>query len=99
MGSEVAPRVVEGRVIPAGVAIAVTRSQDLVQVVLTVMRGHPAANLRAGQAGVVPFPVLVPVAAGERVAIVVRWAHGGEECTGPVWMPAATVLARAHIRR
>jgi hypothetical protein len=48
---------------------------------------------------VVPFPVLVPVTAGERVAIVVRWAHGGEECNGPVWMPTATVLRRAHIRR
>ena len=99
MGSEVAPRVVEGRVLPGGVAMAVARSGDLVRVVLTVMAGHPAASLTERESGVIGFPQPVPVAAGERVAIVLRWAHGGEECNGAVWVPCATVLREAHIRR
>ena len=99
MGSEVAPRVVEGRILPGGVAQAVARSQGLVRVVLTVMAGHPAAGLAERESGVITFPQPVPVAAGERVAIVLRWAHGGEECNGAVWIPCATVLREAHIRR
>ena len=99
MKAEVVPRVLEGRVLTGGVAMVVARSHDLVRVVLTVMAGHLAAGLTEGQSGVVEFPAPVPVAAGERVAIVLRWAHGGEECSGAVWMPAATVLRRAHIER
>lgn len=99
MGSEVAPRVLEGRVLPGGVAMAVARSGCLVHVVLTLMAGHPAASLTEGESGVIGFPQPVPVAAGERVAIVLRWAHGGEECNGAVWIPCATVLREAHIRR
>jgi hypothetical protein len=48
---------------------------------------------------VIEFPSPVPVAAGEQVAVVLRWASGSEECSGPVWMPASTVLRRAHIQR
>ena len=79
--------------------MAVARSQGLVRVVLTVMHGHPAASLTEGEVRVIAFPSPVPVAAGERVAIVLRWASGSEECSGPVWMPASTVLRRAHIQR
>ena len=99
MKAEVVPRVLEGRVLTGGVAMAVARSHGLVRVVLTVMHGHPAASLTEGEVRVIAFPSPVPVAAGERVAIVLRWAHGGEECSGPVWMPVATVLREAHIRR
>ena len=79
--------------------MAVARSGCLVHVVLTLMAGHPAASLTEGESGVIGFPQPVPVAAGERVAIVLRWAHGGEECNGAVWIPCATVLREAHIRR
>jgi hypothetical protein len=99
MGSEIAPRVLEGHVLPAGVAMAVARSGSLVRVTVTVMSGHPAAALTEGESGVIAFPSPVPVAAGERVAIVLRWASGSEECSGPVWMPVATVLREAHVRR
>lgn len=99
MGSDIAPRVLEGRVLPGSVAQAVARSGGLVRVVLTLMAGHPAASLTEGESGVIGFPQPVPVAAGERVAIVLRWAHGGEECNGAVWIPCATVLREAHIRR
>jgi hypothetical protein len=99
MGSGIAPRVIEGRAFNGGVAMAVARSGARVQVALTVMPGHPAAALTEGQAGVIAFPSPVPVAAGEQVAIVIRWASGSEECAGPVWMPVATVLRCAHIRR
>lgn len=99
MGSEVAPRVVEGDAFNGGVAMAVARSGGLVRVVLTLMAGHPAGSLTEGESGAIGFPQPVPVAAGERVAIVLRWAHGGEECNGAVWIPCATVLREAHIRR
>lgn len=79
--------------------MAVARSQGLVRITLTVMAGHPACDLAEGERGEVEFPSPVPVGAGERVAIVLRWAHGGEECAGPVWFPVATVLRCAHIRR
>ena len=99
MKAEVAPRVLEGRVLTGGVAMAVARSHGLVRVGLTVMAGHPAAGLTEGQTATVEFPSPVPVAAGEQVAVVLRWASGSEECSGPVWMPASTVLRRAHIQR
>jgi hypothetical protein len=99
MARGLAPRVLEGRVLTGGVALAVARSGGLVRIVLTVMAGHPAAGLAEGDAGVIAFPAPVPVAAGERVAVVLRWASGSEECAGPVWMPVATVLREAHIRR
>lgn len=79
--------------------MATARSGGLVRVVLTVMQGHPAAGLTEGETGVIAFPQPVPVAAGERVAIVLRWASGSEECNGAVWMPVATMLREAHIRR
>jgi hypothetical protein len=91
--------VLEGHVLTGGVAMAVARCGGLVRIVLTVMAGHPACDLAEGEYGEVGFPSPVPVAAGERVAIVLRWAHGGEECAGPVWMPCDTVLRCAHIRR
>jgi hypothetical protein len=99
MRAEVSPRVLEGRVLPAGVAMAAGRSGGLVRIVLTVMHGHPAASLTEGETGVIAFPGPVSVAAGERVAIVLRWGNGSEECAGPVWIPAATVLRCAHVRR
>jgi hypothetical protein len=99
MGSEVAPRVLEGRVLTGGVALAVARSRGLVRIVLTVMAGHPAAGLAGGDTGVIAFPAPVPVAAGERVAVVLRWASGSEECAGAVLMPCAAVLREAHVRR
>ena len=99
MKAEIAPRVLEGRVLSGGVAMAVARSGDLVRVVLTVMAGHPAAGLAEGETGVIAFPSPVPVAAGERVGVVIRWASGGEEYAGAVWMPCGTVLRCAHIRR
>lgn len=98
MGSEVAPRVLEGRAFNGGVAQSVARSQGLVRITLTVMSGHPAGNLAEGESGEVAFEP-VPVAAGERVAIVLRWAHGSEECAGPVLMPCDSVLRCAHVRR
>ena len=79
--------------------MAVARSGGLVRITLTVMAGHPAGDLAEGEYGEVGFPSPVPVGAGERVAIVLRWAHGGEECAGAVWMPCDTVLRAAHIRR
>ena len=99
MGSDIAPRVLEGRVLPAGVAQAVARSGGLVRIVLTLMAGHPAAGLSEAETGVIAFPQPVPVAAGERVAIVLRWASGSEECSGPVLLPVATMLREAHVRR
>ena len=99
MKAEVAPRVLEGHVLTGGVAMAVARSQGLVRVVLTVMHGHPAASLTEGEVRVIAFPSPVPVAAGERVAIVLRWASGSEECSGPVLLPVATMLREAHVRR
>ena len=56
MKAEIAPRVLEGRVLSGGVAMAVARSGDLVRVVLTVMAGHPAAGLAEGETGVIAFP-------------------------------------------
>ena len=99
MKAEVAPRVLEGCVLPAGVAQAVARSGGLVRIVLTLMAGHLAAGLSEGETGVITFPQPVPVAAGERVAIVLRWASGSEECSGPVLLPVATMLREAHVRR
>ena len=99
MKAEVVPRVLEGRVLTGGVAMVVARSHDLVRVVLTVMAGHPAAALTEGQSAVVEFPAPVPVTEGERVAIILRWASGSEEYSGAVWIPASTVLRRAHIQR
>ena len=99
MKAEVTPRVVEGRAFNGGVAQAVARSGGLVRILLTVMAGHPAAALTEGQSAVVAFPAPVPVAEGEQVAIILRWASDSEECSGAVWMPAATVLHRAHIQR
>jgi hypothetical protein len=99
MGSDIAARVVEGRAFNGGVALAVARSGGVVRVIVTVMAGHPAAALTEGQCGVIAFPSPAPVVAGERVAIVLRWAHGGEECAGAVWMPVATALRCAHVRR
>lgn len=69
------------------------------RIVVTVMAGHPAAALTEGQAGVITFPEPVPAAAGERVAIVIRWASGSEEYAGAVSVPCDTVLREAHIRR
>ena len=99
MGSDITPRVLEGRAFNGGVALAVARSGGLVRVVVTVMAGHPAAALTEGQVGVITFPSAVPVAAGERAAIVIRWASGSEEYAGAVLMPRPTMLREAHIRR
>ena len=100
MGSEVAPRVIEGRAFNGGVAQAVTRAPGLVRIVLTVMPGHPAADLTEGETGEITFPQPVPVAALDRVAVVIEWAGGNvTDYAGPVLLPVATVLRAAHVRR
>jgi hypothetical protein len=100
MAGQIAPRVIEGRAFNGGVAMAVTRAPGQVRIVLTVMPGHPAASPPEGETAVIAFPQPVPVTAGDRVAIVIEWAGGDvRDYAGPVWMPVATVLAAAHIRR
>ena len=64
------------------------------------MPGHPAADLTEGETGEITFPQPVPVAALERVAVVIEWAGGNvTDYAGPVLMPVATVLRAAHVRR
>jgi hypothetical protein len=100
MGSEVAPRVVQGRAFNGGVAMDVARAPGLVRITLTLMPGHPATTSAEGETAVIAFPEPVPVAAGERVAILTGYAAGGtEDYAGPVWIPVSTVLTCAHIRR
>jgi hypothetical protein len=100
MAGEISPRVIQGRAFNGGVAQAVTRAPGLVRIILTVMPGHPAAGLAEGETGEIAFPEPVPVAALERVAIVIEWAGGNvTDYAGPVLLPVATVLRAAHVRR
>ena len=97
-----ASRVVQGRVLPAGTAQAVSRRNGgtRVRIWLTVMPGHPAAAARPGRAVTIPFAESVDVQAGESVAVVIEWLPGGaRDDAGPVWMPCATTLTCAHVRR
>jgi hypothetical protein len=95
-----ASRVVQGRVLPAGIAQAVSRRNGAVRIWLTVMPGHPAAASRSGRVVTIPFAEPVEVQAGESAAVVIEWLPGGtRDDAGPVWMPCATTLTCAHIRR
>lgn len=99
MRSGVAPRVVQGRVLPGGVAMSVSRAPGLVSITLTLMPGHPATIGTEGETAEIAFPEGVPVAAGDRVAIVIEKGTGGSAgYAGPVWIPVATTLDRAHVR-
>lgn len=99
MGSEVAPRVISGRVVSDRVAMDTDRVPGLVRITLTVMPGHPVTASTEGETAVVVFPEPVPVAAGDRVAILIGYAAGGAEgYAGPVLMPCSTVLTCAHVR-
>lgn len=91
---------VQGRAFNGGVAQDVRRRDGMVRIVLTCMPGHPAGACAEGQTAEIALPEPVPVAAGERVAIVIEWAAGATpDYAGPVWMPVATILTAAHVRR
>ena len=100
MGSQVAPRVVEGRAFNGGVAMSVTRRDGMVRIMLTCVASHRAAASAEGETAVIAFPSPVPVAAGERAGIAIGWASGGTpDYAGAVLMPVATTLTCAHVRR
>jgi hypothetical protein len=99
MSGEVAPAVIQGRVVAGAVAQTVTRRDGMVRIVLTVMPGHPAATAPEGQTAEILFAEPVPVVAGERAGILIEWLPEGHDWAGPVRLPVATVLTRAHVRR
>jgi hypothetical protein len=98
MGTGLAGRVLEGRVLPGSTAQAVTRAGGLVVIVLTLLPGHPAAALTEGQAAEIAFPEPVPVTAGERAAVILEYATGARECAGPVLIQVTGVLRHAGVR-
>jgi hypothetical protein len=92
--------VISGRVLTGHAAQRVNRHRGTVLIWLTCMPGHPAATCGEGETAEVLFSDPVPVAAGERVSVVIEWLpSGARDDAGPVWMPCAAVLDRAHVSR
>ncbi len=100
MGAGLAPRVLSGRVITAGVAQSVTRQDDLVMIGVTCMPGHPAARSGEGETAVICLPEPVAVKAGGWAGVLITLLpEGALPYAGPVQMPCDQVITTVHVRR